>query len=610
MRKYLFVLIPFALLAQESVESQSMLYQAGEITRRFSSASAKASPPSLSPQTDPLLQLASNWFTIDLSKMRVEKESPLSRLGKEEIWNHLAEIGIKAVELKGLKEENGALTNLKINPKWGSDAEYVKLADAALKRGIQLIGASVGNATGKGADFALALKNYADYPGLYSLVEIAPKDWPTLPKVEPNEFSVNIPWLILQTLHKMGYVPKDYVTYLKESQWNATEPIAGVDGKSRRWIYLRDASGNPRLDWLRPSYASERLAAGDALQNIYRFGQKIIELGQKLPENARADISLAVRKMGGFSAAHVQGGVASFSEQTADLLYDHITPMAAFHALVAEDAEALRLMYRLMLDQNIQPKSMIHALQPFSAASCDWAEFLAYPRKKYKYYEQEMTGEVLRRQLLQEDIFHMTGQPTGDQLNLSTWAGACDSALSFENIDRRRKVATLMHTLIAKLFAWQPGVFCLSSADLMGTISETGSIDLMGHNPRALYPCLSSQMKSSESFAMQLKAILAPRRDYNLERAELIDVPKVKNRSLLILRYRLPTNGFSALLAVNFGRDAALETLDSYEYAETTAVNLFNKLAEEKYFDSSLFELKVDPISAKLILFQPTYYKK
>ena len=40
--------------------------------------------------------------------------------------------------------------------------------------------------TGKGADFRLAEMKYADYPGIYHMVEIDPRDWEQLPDVPPG----------------------------------------------------------------------------------------------------------------------------------------------------------------------------------------------------------------------------------------------------------------------------------------------------------------------------------------------------------------------------------------------------------------------------------------
>ncbi len=46
--------------------------------------------------------------------------------------------------------------------------------------------------TGKGADFRLAERHYADYPGLYHMVAIAPEDWSLLPEVPPGKDAANL----------------------------------------------------------------------------------------------------------------------------------------------------------------------------------------------------------------------------------------------------------------------------------------------------------------------------------------------------------------------------------------------------------------------------------
>ena len=276
--------------------------------------------------------------------------------------------------------------------------------------------------------------------------------------------------------------------------------------------------------------------------------------------------------------------------------------MATFHALLAQDAEALRLLYRLMLDEGVQPKMLIHALEPFGRAPCDWAEFLNSPQKKYQYFEEVLTGEALRQRLLQEDKYRLGG---GFNKTAASWTDVCSQLVIAQDVQKKYESILELHVLLTQFFAWQPGAFLLSAEDLLGT---TSSYDLMSPNCEALYAPLPAQLSNAKSFASQLKAILRTRREYNVERAELIDVPNVKSPGLLCLRYRLPNTRHAALLAVNFGNLAAAETLESPSYARTSAINLYTHLAEPKFSDSSLFELKLDPLSAKLILFQPTHH--
>ena len=599
MRFALLLVLPVYLLA---LESESMLFQAEMLAKNYTPTVAKTAPPSPTPQTDALLTTAPNWLTIDLSRLNTLDKSAFALLHQDALWELLAEIGFNAIELCHLKGAKDGLLHLALAPQWGTEAEYANVAERAAKRDLLLIGSSLGSATGKGADFALALKNVGSYPGLYSLIEVDPADWTALPTVTPGAFSINVPWLTLQTLHKMGYVPKDFAPYVKESDWNVTEPIRGVDNKMRRWLYLRNAKGFPKLDWLNPSFASERLAAGDLLKGRYQLGQKIFLLDAELPTNAKETLSLTLRKLESFSASFVQGGVAAFANPCSDLCYDHLTPMAAFHALIAQDAEALRLMYRLMLEEGVQPKTLIHPLEPFGRAPCDWAEFLQSPQKKYQYFEEVLTGEALRQRLLQEDKYTAEGKL---RESAASWKEACSQLVITQDTQKKYESILELHILLAQFFAWQPGAFLLSAEDLLGT---TSPFDLMRPNCEALYAPLPAQLSNKRSFASQLKAILRARRDIHLEEAELIDVPSAKSRGLLILRYRLPHTRYAALLAVNFGKTTALETLESSSYARTSAINLYTQLAEPKFSDSSLFELKLDPLSAKLILFQPTHH--
>jgi hypothetical protein len=117
-------------------------------------------------------------------------------------------------------------------------------------------------------------------------------------------------------------------------------------------------------------------------------------------------------------------------------------------------------------------------------------------------------------------------------------------------------------------------------------------------------------MQQSGSFALELKKILQPRNTYFLERGELLEAPPVKNNGILILCYRMAQSNFDAIFAINFSRSASIETFNNSSYANTTAINLESGLSENKLFSSSFFELKLDPLSAKLILFQPTYFQK
>lgn len=587
----MFLLLPLGLFAVSQLETESMLFQAEKIAKAYAPLVAKASPPATTPQTDALLSFASNWFSIDMEKMHTDGRTVLAYLAQPILWDSLAEIGIEAVELKGLKNDKAQVA-FQIDSRYGTEQEYMELANAALKKGIHIIGKPLGEVTGKGPDFALALKNTGAYPELYTMVEIDPKDWNLLPEVKERALGTNISWLTVQKLHKMGYVPTHFAPYIKESAWNATAPIVGIDQKTRRWIYLRDPKGSPYLDWLNPSFGALRLAAADSLYCLLRLGQPILEL-EELPQNTQETLILTIRKLGGFSAALTHGGVESLDGCT-DVTYDHLTPMACLHALTAQDAEAIRMMYDLLLEQKIQPHRLVHALEPFGRLPNDWAEFLSSPQKKHTYQGKEITGGELRK-LLREDIFRLKDEKK-ESISWKSVPPIYPKIILCET-DKKNDQILALHLNLAKFFAFQPGVFSLSSEDLFGKNSD------------CLYSCAPNQLANPYSFASQLKKILRVRQDLNLKNGKLIETIPTEKKGLLLLRLELSKERMTALLAVNFSQEPVVETLESYMYARKTAIDPMTGLSENKSYDSSFFELKVEPLTTKLLVFQPKYTK-
>ncbi len=600
------ILVSFSLCGTELPIPQTMLYQADQIAKKYQLELAKAPPPSPLPQTQACLDRASVWFTIDLNRMAAsEGKTVLDTLGSEELWDDLKEIGIQAVHLKGLKQGGAHRTGLGIDPRWGTESEWNSLVRIADRRGIALICDSLSSSTGLGTDFLLALKKTGDYPGLYHLIEVPDDDWNLLPRIPTGQTMANVPWLQLQELHKRGYVPEHFTPYTKESRWNATARIQGMDGIVRRWIFLKENQTDPVIDWLDSSYAGLRLASSDALDSILRLGQRIVQLDPKIRGNAKETLSLYIRKLGAFSVQEMEGGIAALKNVSADLAVDSLTQRALLHALIAEDAEALKLIYRLFLEEGISTKRLVHVLQPFDSHGCDWAEFICSPKKKFQYYDEQMTGEALRQRLLSEDAARIGG----DLLPSCTWMGYCAGALGVEDYQAHASQIAEAHLLLAFFYAMQPGVFSFSAEDLLGALpQERISLDLMGESIGTLYSCLPNQFKNCRSFALQTKRFVQVRNDQSLESAALSAVPRTINPSVLLLVHKMPDTGYIQILAVNFGKTGAKEPLEMDEFKNATAINLLSGHAEKKPLQSSAFLLELPPLSGKVILFQPKYY--
>src|SRR5205085_5997609 len=124
--------------------------------------------------------------------------------------------------------------------------------------------------------------------------------------------------------------------------------------------------------------------------------------------------------------------------------------------------------------------------------------------------------------------------------------------------------------LLAAANALQPGVFGVSSWDLVGALPvplgavkdragggdyrwlNRGGVDLLGANPaattsafglpraKALYGPLPDQLKDPDSFASRLQALLAARKAYRVAEGELLAAPETKTAGLCVLVLKLP----------------------------------------------------------------------
>lgn len=576
--------------------AQTLLSQADLLSEQYNGEIAKAPPPSSMAQTERCLDVASIWFSLDLQHLAVPQgQTALEVLSSEELLKMLKEIGVEGIYLEHLRE------GFSVAPKWGLDWPCFSMETK--KRNLSLVGDGLQNTTGWSADFELALQNVGEYPSLYHLIEIASVDWDLLPRMSPGELIGNVPWLSIQELHKRGYVPECYSPYTKESSWNATAPICGTDGKMRRWIYLKQGCGEPALAWLSPSFGASRIAAADSLCAVYQLGEKILSIDDRLPLFAKKTNALWLRKLGAFSAEKISGGIKKLKRAVGDVTFDILTRAPLLHALIAEDAEALRLIYRLFLCEKIPINRLVHTLQPFDQFACDWVELACNPRKQYRYWQEQVTGEILRQRLLKEDLLRLGGKT----LHLSTWAGFCAAALGYKNAKRHREEIAHAHLLLAFTYAMQPGVFSFSASDLLGALPEQAKqLDLMEPNSTTLYASLPSQLKNPRSFASQLRDLLAIRRQWNFAKGELIDVPNVRHQNVLLLVHRQKENLF--VTAVNFGKSVAQEAVDIAAIRNSNAIELLSGLMEKKTFESSQFSFSLSPLSGKVFMFQPKYY--
>jgi trehalose synthase len=501
---------------------------------------------------------ASVWFSAyPASVITHPGESVLKTLGDPALWRAFADIGIQALHTGPMKQAGGLVgrtytptidghfdrIGLQIDPVFGTADEYAAMSRHARDNGATVIDDIVPGHTGKGADFRLAEMAYADYPGLYHMVEIDEADWDLLPDVAEGRDSANLTPAAVDALHARGYIVGRLSRVIfsepgvKETNWSATRLVHGADGVARRWVYLHYfKEGQPTLNWLDPSYAAPRMVLGDALHSLDTLGAGMLRLdangflgvearahgpawseGHPLSLTANQLIAGLVRKAGGFTFQELNltvDDIAAMSHGAADLSYDFITRPAYHHALVTGDTEFLRLMLRTTHEYGIDPASLIHGLQNHDELTLELVHFWTLHKDDmYTFQGREWTGGELREHIRSVMYDRLTGEQAPYNLRFvtngvaSTTVSVIAAALGIRDVWRmtpkERAQVQRAHLLLAMYNALQPGVFALSGWDLTGALPlprsaveemladgdtrwiNRGAYDLMGVAPSA-----------------------------------------------------------------------------------------------------------------------------
>ena len=395
---------------------------------------------------------------------------------------------------------------------FGTEDEFRAMCEVAAAHGGTIIDDIVPGHTGKGADFRLAEMGYKDYPGIYHMVEIPEFDWHLLPKVPRGRDSVNLDHETEDRLAKGGYIIGQlqrvifYEPGLKDTNWSATAPVLGADGKQHRWVYLHYfKEGQPSLNWLDPTFAGMRLVIGDALHSIGDLGSGALRLdangflgveksteggpawseGHPLSEAANQLIASMVRKVGGFTFQELNltiDDIKNTQERGADLSYDFINRPAYQHALATEDTEFLRLTMNLARDAGVDTASLVHALQNHDEMTYELVHFATlHAGDTFTFRRRPISGGDLATLIRGELVERLTGERgpynaifTTNGIS-STTASLIAAALGFRDLgklsDDDIEAVKRAHLLLAMYNAWQPGVFALSGWDLIGGLT-------------------------------------------------------------------------------------------------------------------------------------------
>ncbi|MET0994837.1 MAG: maltose alpha-D-glucosyltransferase [Mycobacterium sp.] len=576
--------------------SQSMLADANEISGQFSGQGSMWQNPYATPSPRAAVETASVWFTAyPLSLITRPNESFLKAMSDEQMWKAFAAIGIEAIHTGPVKRAGGISgwqqtpsvdghfdrISTQIDPAFGTEEEFRQMCGTANWYGGTIIDDIVPGHTGKGADFRLAEMKYADYPGIYHMVEIDPRDWQHLPDVPPGADSINIDAATEEWLDRAGYIIGRlqrvifYAEGVKETNWSVTRPVLGVDGVERRWVYLHYfKEGQPSINWLDPSFAGMRLVIGDALHSLTDLGSGGLRLdangflgaektaaednpawseGHPLSEAANHLIASMVRKLGGFTFQELNltiNDIRQIGEVGADLSYDFISRPAYQHALATADTEFLRLTLRTTLELGVDPASLVHALQNHDELTYELVHWSTGHRDDvYTYKDEQITGEALGDTIRRELTDKLTGPNAPYNLVFTTNGIACTTATvitatlgindldMIEDIDRIRRA----HLLLVMFNALQPGVFALSGWDLCGMLTlppdEVGEL-LRGGDTRWIHRAAHDLMGVSPLATQSLAGMPRGRNLYGPIPDQLADESSFLRQLQAILRVR------------------------------------------------------------------------
>jgi trehalose synthase len=207
------------------------------------------------------------------------------------------------------------------------------------------------------------------------------------------------------------------------------------------------------------------------------------------------------------------------------------------------------------------------------------------------------------------------------------------AALNFRDLsaltEAQKRQIQRVHLLLVMYNAFQPGVFALSGWDLVGALPlphdsvagliadgdtrwiERGAYDLVNVCPDAgasqaglpkapaLYGPIDEQLKRPDSFASQLRKLLAVRQASGLYASRQILVPEVASAGLLVLVHELPNGKGIQVTALNFGAAPLDETITLPNIQPCPVFDMINETSEGDVSAAGDLRIKLDGYEGK-----------
>lgn len=621
------------------LEKQAMLRAAQDMSRIVSGTGIPWVSPYVVPRPKALLAEAPVWLTVHpASLLTADNVSLFRTLAHPEFWRQAEKLGIRGLLAAPVRESGGIwgydvsgtqalgadTVQYAFSRYAGTEDEFRLLTRAANKAGAIAGDLLVPAATGRGADFFLSARAKPEYQGIYCMLEV-PKDlWPLLPETKTQWQAEALSENATQVLREKRFLPaprvRDALGYpLAPFGWAATGEIRGMDGISRRFVYLFcESPARPVLNWTDPAAGARRVLSGAVIQQVGTLGvafsgisvapfiglepaggpvDQSVQNAAATARDAAEQLAQEVRRYGGWTFltdALPLPMLAELLQAGPDVAVDHAGSVSAQAALLTGDATMLRESLMAMQALGIGPERLVHCIQP--EGGVDFSLVHLYGARNdaarpLRESAREAMREAVTRSggdtLLKNDVLYTT--PAG---LVALAAGLRD--LRKLSPEERATVSEGMVTLAA-FHAMQPGVFMISGRELSGALPLTGGLlqavseddsllqgtmgayDLLDvarqslvtplGMPRTqmLFGTLPEQMLSPGSFGWHLNRILLVRNHYGVHHAERLEVLSSGHAGVLVQVLRLPATQTGSrnllLVATNFSREALTQTL-------------------------------------------------
>ncbi|WP_430735093.1 hypothetical protein [Halodesulfovibrio aestuarii] len=546
---------------------------------------------------------------------------------------------------------------------FGDEKGFDAFLQKANKQGMIVGDTVVPFATGRGADYFLSVRGVDTYKGLYCMVEVPREFWKNLPEITTRSRAVLVDDASLRALRSARILPPPLVRdsldlSLTPLNWYATGVVHGLDGNGRRFVYLGYGSeARPILNWNDPSKSARRLISGSLIQEIGMLHAAMTSVhvsplygveptypnadisgfgvGDTAVQAAR-EIAQEVRRYGGWTFLQDNlplPDVKAAMERGVDFTVNHSFSIGALYAYATGDTSMLTQSLYTVLQMGIDQKRFINCIQP--------EQYIDFSLPFMFNLNQKQNSEIRSKYLdnIREKLTATGGDVffSGRKLYLTpaAYVANIQGIRDYRNLtEKQRQAISDGLTLLGHTQAMQPGIFMLSADELLGVFplpagildytteedalrqNVSGAYDLTsrgGNNilteiglPKAptAFDNIDTEVHMAESFVGNMRRIIKLRNALGMQNATLMQIPKVKNKGVLIQVFQLPSNNSlsatAAVNVINFGDSPASEEFSLLKTLASGNVGLEDLLTGENVSAAhNAFSVSVPPRTAR-----------